>query len=187
MNEPFSSLADDVATWLTDGAVDAVSCPWLPAVSIFVDEFYENFDYELIGPTDRLRIAKVLGQHGFKQRTGRTFDGPNGRIEFPQTTRTLASDPAHELESTLDRGSGLAFATPTQVVLATWRREGPELGEPRLADLHELLRRQPANLDKISDWLRRSDARAAYVRAHPSLKAAQEEGTRQRRGNRGSR
>ncbi len=187
MNESASSLIDDVAQWFDGAGVSAVACLWLPAVSVFVDEYYENFEYDLIGPAARLKIAKVLGRHGFTQRTGRIFESPRGRIEFPLPTRTLASDPALELEKVIGRGASLALATPTQVVLATWRREGPRLDDARHADLVDLVRRQPANLEKVADWLRRTGARAAYAKALPVLGAAQEQGILQRHGKRGSR
>jgi hypothetical protein len=171
----------EISSWLNQGGVSAVPCSWLTAVSIFVDEEYENFDYDMIGPRVRLRIARVLEEHGFRQRTGREFEGPLGKIEFPRPTRTLASDPASELEDLLDRGSRAVFATPTQILLATWRREGPSLSEERLLDVLALVREQPANLEKIRDWLRRSDLGSDFERVLPQLETAQREGFEQRR------
>jgi lipocalin len=66
-----------------------------------------------------LRIARVLEEHGYRQRTGREFEGPLGKIEFARPSRTLASDPASELEQVLDRGTGAVLATPTQILLTT--------------------------------------------------------------------
>ena len=172
---------EEIARWLNRAGMSAAPCEWLRAISIFVDEEYESFDYDLIGPRDRLRITRVLEELGFRQLTGRAFEGPLGRIEFPRPSRTLASDPASELEQVLGRGVGAAFATPTQVLLATWRREGPELSESRSTELLALVREQPANLGKIHEWLRRTDRAPDFERLRPQLAAAQREGFEQRR------
>lgn len=171
----------EVARWLASRGINAVPCAWLSAISIFVDEHYENYDYDLIGPRERLRIARVLREHGFRQRNGRVFEGPLGRLEFPRPTRSLASDPAHELERVINRNAGAAFATPTQVVLITWRREGSHLSESRFHELLALLREQPANLDKVRDWLRRTGSEADFRQRRPQLARAQEEGFQLRR------
>lgn len=174
----------EISRWLNRSGVAAAPCGWLPAVSIFVDELYENFDYDLIGPKARLRIAAVLKDRGFRQRSGRVFEGPGGRIEFPRPARLLSSDPVSELDDALQRGAGAVFATPTQVVLATWRREGPELPDGRAEELLALVREQPANLDKVSDWLRGTESAAGYSRLKPRLASVQEEGFQLRRKGR---
>jgi hypothetical protein len=177
-----------VASWLNRQRLSAAPCPWLSAISIFVDEHYENYDYDIIGPRARREISRVLLDHGFRQIRGRVFEGRSGRLEFPHPTRSLASDPAAELEAVLDRGTGAVFATPTQVLLTTWRREGPQLSPARQTDLVDLIREQPANLDKIRDWLRRTDCRSDFERCLPRLEAAQEQGFQERRqGTFGSR
>jgi hypothetical protein len=170
-----------VASWLNQGRVSAAPCEWLSAISIFVDEHYENNDYDLIGPAARHRISELLRQHGFRQLNGRVFEGSPGRIEFPRPTRSLASDPAEELEVVVDRRAGAVFATPTQILLASWRREGPQLSSERQSDLVSLVREQPANLDKVRDWLRRSECEAGFRRLEARLAAAQKEGFELRR------
>ncbi len=179
-----SDVLNRVASWLNRARLSAAPCPWLGAISIFVDERYENYDYDLIGPRTRLAIARALGRHDYSQRTGRELVGPLGRIEFPRPNRTLSSDPAAELEAVLDRRNAIAFATPTQILLATWRREGPNLSDERQDDLVALVREQPANLDKITDWLRRTDHADAFARLKPRLAEVQEEGFQLRRAGR---
>ena len=166
----------EIAGWMNREGVSAASCPWLHAISIFVDEHYENYDYDLIGPRDRKRIASILAANGFEQMSSRVFSSSDGRIEFPKPTRSLASDPGEEIERVIDRGESVALATPTQVLLTTWRREGPNLSEERRAQLLALAREQPANLDKVRDWLRRTDCKEAYGSLYPRLEAAQREG-----------
>ncbi|HSN57479.1 MAG TPA: hypothetical protein VLT32_22610 [Candidatus Sulfomarinibacteraceae bacterium] len=184
MSEVNQDILVSLARWLNRGGVSAAPCPWLRTISIFVDERYENYDYDMIGPKARFAVARVLERRGFSQLTGRIFAGPGGRVEFPRPNRSLASDPAAELEATLAGKPEAAFATPTQVLLETWRREGPELSDERRRDLLQLVREQPANLDKVGDWLRRSHAADAWKRFRPELEAVQEDGVRLRRTGR---
>ncbi len=174
----------EIARWLNREKLSAAPCAWLSSISIFVDEQYENYDYDILGPRARQTVASVLREHGFRQVRGRVFEGESGRIEFPRPTRTLASDPASELEEILDRGAEAAFATPTQILLTTWRREGPELSMSRRDDLLRLVREQPANLDKIRDWLRRTECANDFARFRPELEEAQEAGYQLRRQGR---
>jgi hypothetical protein len=166
---------------LNRSGLSAAPCSWLSSISIFVDERYENYDYDIIGPRARFRIAQVLLDHDFRQLSGRVFEGQGGRIEFPRPSRSLATDPSEEFEQVVDRARGAVFATQTQILLTTWRREGPELMPARQQDLLKLVREQPANLDKIRDWLRRTPCLADFRRARPRLQQAQEEGVQQRR------
>lgn len=171
----------EIARVLNRAGLNAAPCSWMSAISIFVDESYENFDFDLIGPKTRLEIARTLEQHGYRQRTGRVFEGPPGRIEFPRPTRSLASDPSAEFEALLDGGSEAVIATPTQILLATWRREGPVLSEQRISDVRALVREQPANLDKINDWLRRTECGPDFKHHYAQLSTVQQEGFEERR------
>jgi hypothetical protein len=49
-----SSLLDEIARPLDQARISAAPCPWLGAISVFVDERYENYDYDLIPPSTRL-------------------------------------------------------------------------------------------------------------------------------------
>ena len=175
----------EIARWLNGQGISAAPCTWLSAISIFVDEDYENYDYDIIGPRARRGIARVLQAHGFRRLTGRAFAEPKaGRIEFPRPTRTLASDPVAELVTALDHQADAVFATPTQILLLTWRREGPELSSRRSADLVALVREQPANIDKVGNWLRRTALEPGFRQLEPTLRQAQDEGTELRRRGR---
>jgi hypothetical protein len=174
---------DTIAGHLRRRHVGAVACPWLHAVSVYVDDFYDNFDYDIIGPRSRMRIAAALKDIGYRQSSGRRFENGPDMVEFPPPTRTLASDPGLEFERTMQRAPGAVLATPTQILLTTWRQEGPVLTEHRQAALLDLVFEQPANLDKVHDWLRRTDAALDFRRAKPALATRQAEGiTRRRRG-----
>ena len=171
----------ETARWLNRKRVSAAPCSWLRSISISVDESYENYDYDMIGPRTRLRMISILEDHGLHQLSGNVLEGSQGRVEFPPPTRSLSSDPAAELERTLARSSGVVFATPTQVVLASFRKGDPELSTGRQSDLVALVREQPANLEKVAKWLRGSTSYPGFQRLAPRLLAAQEEGAEQRR------
>jgi hypothetical protein len=175
---------DNIARTLRRRHVIAHPCPWLQAVSVFVDEQYDNFDYDIIGPRARLKIAAALKELGFDQKSGRRFEKGDDVVEFPPPTRTLASDPGIEFERTMQRAPGAVLATPTQILLTTWRHEGPVLAEHRRNALLDLVFEQPANLDKVHDWLRRTDSALDFRRFKPALAARQAEGTQRRRQGR---
>ena len=50
-----------------------------------------------------------------------------------------------------------------------------------LTMINKLVREQPANLDKIRDWLRRTSSLADFQRFRPQLEAAQDQGLQERR------
>lgn len=156
--------------------VAAIPCPWLPALSIFDDEHYENYDYDIVGPADRRRIARALASAGFRQTSGRILQSPQLVLEFPKPTRLLAGDPAIELERVLERRESVPFATPTQVLLSTLRRLRDDALDVLESDLVAFVREQPANLDKVRDWLRDTPAAGRFARVLPALRAAQDEG-----------
>lgn len=172
---------DAICRWLNRSDVSAAPCPWIGAISIFVDERYENFDFDVLGPAARRRISRVFEAQGWRRRGSRVFEGPEGRVELPRAARSLSSDPAHELESILKRDGGAAVATPTQVVFLTLRRSGAVLPNERADDLAALVHEQPANLDKVRDWLRRSDSERAFWQLRPRLAERQKEGCELRR------
>jgi hypothetical protein len=128
-----------------------------------------------------MRMIKILEKHGFRQASGNVLDGTAGRLEFPRPTRSLSSDPAEELERALERSSGAVFATPTQVLLVTCKGEGLQLSPTRKNELISLVWEQPANLEKVAGWLRRSSCYPAFQDLAPRLLAAQEDGSEQRR------
>jgi hypothetical protein len=171
----------EISRWLNRKGISAAPCEWLRSLSILVDETYENYDYDMIGPRTRFRVIKILEDQGFRQLSGNVLEGPRGRIEFPPPTRTLSSDPAAELERVVGRTTGVVVATPTQVLLATCRREGPDLSPSRQSELLALVREQPANLEKIAGWLRRDSSYPGFQNLAPRLLAAQKEGVEQRR------
>lgn len=159
-------------------------CPWLPALSIFDAEDYENYDYGIIGPRDRQKIARCLQEEGFRQRSGRILEKDGLMLEFPPPTRLVSSDPAVELERILKKGQSVPFATPTQVVLATLRRAARRQEQPPEGELLTLLSQQPANLAKILGWLRADFPEEGWREMLAPLARAQRQGTAARRRRR---
>jgi len=187
----------EIARALNRAKVSAAPCAWLPALSIFDDEHYENYDYDMVGPGERRRLVRALESAGFRQKSGRILvkvgaprraesPGEPTALEFPRPTRLLAGDPALEFEKVVDRGKTIALATPTQILLTTLRRG--LLGEGAEAELVALVREQPANLDKVEEWLRRgpseSEGLKRFLRWRAGMDEAQEEGFELRRRGR---
>jgi hypothetical protein len=177
---------DDIARHLRRAHVPAMPCPWLPALSIFDAEDYENYDYGIIGPRDRQKIARCLQEEGFRQRRGRILEGDGLVLEFPPPTRLVSSDPAVELERVLERGKNVPFATPTQVILATLRRAARRLERPPEEELLTLVEQQPANLAKVLGWLRADFPEEPWREILAPLARAQRQGTEARRRRRSS-
>lgn len=166
----------EVCRWLNRSKLSAAPCAWIPAISVFVDERYDRSDVDVIGPEARRHLARVLGQHGCRQLSGSVFEGPGGRFALPRLTPNLSEDPRHAFATILRGDQQAAFATPTQVIFLTLVATGGELTPNRENDLLELVHEQPANLDKIRAWLRRSESEAVFERIRVRLAVRQEEG-----------
>jgi len=180
-----SGPLNDAVSAIRGNGVSAVVCSWLPVISIFDDEHYENYDYDIVGPRERRKIASALCEHGFRQTSGRVFEKGPSRFEFPRPTRSLSGDPAAELERVLLRAESVPFSTPTQALLVTCRRAADEdslrVFRSRLVSL---VREQPANLAKIGDWLRGTTAARYFSRLREELAVAQASGFEARRAGR---
>ncbi|MEM9302169.1 MAG: hypothetical protein AAGE01_08670 [Pseudomonadota bacterium] len=161
---------------LNRSRLSAAPCAWIPAISIFVDERYDRSDVDVLGPQQRQHIARVLGRHGWRQLTGGVFAGPHGRLVLPRLTPNLSEDPGHAFAALRGGGRQAALATPTQVIFLTLTAAVGGLDAERENDLLDLVHEQPANLDKVAEWLRRSSGEGEFDRIRVRLAARQEEG-----------
>jgi hypothetical protein len=59
-----------VATILNRAGVSAAPLSWLLALSIYTGEEYENYDLDLIGPSQRRRLVRALEADGFRSISG---------------------------------------------------------------------------------------------------------------------
>lgn len=166
----------EIARLLNRGGVSAAPLGRLAAISIFDDEEYENYDFDLVPPSQRLRIAAILTAAGFRQRSGRTFVDPDGGdpVVFPKPG-ILGSDPSRPAADLLSAGRTTVLVTPTQAILL-YLHHDPELAPPLADELTRLVWEQPANLDKIQEWARAAGRDRAFRRLRGALEDAQAEG-----------
>ncbi len=175
----------EIARTLNRADVSAAPLVRLDAISIFDDEWYENYDHDAIGPRQRWRLAKALKAAGFHHRSGRRFDAPDDGppVLFPRPGM-LGTDPSRPADELLQRAEGIVLVTPTQALLLLLHRFGDQGPEALREELVALVWDQPANLDKAHDWLRASARAKPLTALRNTLAETQAEGTRLRRQRR---
>ncbi|MEM7355903.1 MAG: hypothetical protein AAF657_34120 [Acidobacteriota bacterium] len=182
MQEPALEQRIEVARRLNRGGVSAAPLSRLPLLSIFDDDEYENYDFDVVSPRRRLRIGKILTADGFRQASGSRIESPNGGapILFPKPG-ILGSDPSRPAADLLARGGGIIVVTPTQALLLYLHRFGPETASTDEPELTRLVWEQPANLDKVHEWARAAGHEVPFSKLRPALTEAQAEGIDLRR------
>lgn len=180
-----SDPAVETARLLNRGRISAAPLRRLPVLSIFDDEYYENYDVDVIGPFTRMRIVKILKRAGYRRVTGSILEAPDGgRVVFPKLG-ILGSDPVRPVEDLLAEGNSIVLLTPTQALLLYLQRYSDEGAEALAPELSDLVFEQPANLEKISDSLRLQELPAqVFQQLGGKLLARQAEGTALRRQRR---
>ena len=175
----------EIARPLNRAKVSAAPLERLPLVSIFDDEEYENYDFDLITPLRRLRIGKELKALGFRQVSGSTFESKEEsyRVVIPKPG-ILGSDPSKPAERHLRQGGAVVLVTPTQAILLYLYRFGPELAPGITEELGRLVWEQPANFEKSAQWARPAGLLAAFSSLRQQLEPSQTEGIDLRRQRR---
>ncbi len=172
----------EVARTLNRGGVSAAPMRRLALLSIFDDDEYENYDFDLVSPRRRLRIAALLRDAGFKQKTGSLFTTPNGgdSVVIPKPG-ILGTDPSRPASELLARAGRVVLVTPTQALLLYVHKFGEDLKSSIADELVDLVWEQPANLDKVQDWAQAAGHGQAFSRLRGGLNKAQAEGIELRR------
>lgn len=171
----------EVARVLNRAGISAAPLARLDAISIFDDEEYENYDVDMVSPRRRRRIAAALGEAGFRHRSGRRFEAPEGEppLLFPKPG-ILGTDPSGPPGALLDAGDATVLLTPTQALLLYLLRLGDEPAA-LVEELSALVWEQPANLDKVRQWARAAGREGAFAAIRGALEQAQAEGIALRR------
>ncbi len=135
----------------------------LNAVSIYTTDYYESYDYDIVLPSQRKKLVKLLNKNGFKQTSGRVISNQDSTIvfEFPRPNFTLGDDPASQAEKLIDKSGSHIVITPTQALLIYLKQFYSQIhneinqtgNTPIISELIDLLYDQPANLDKVREWL----------------------------------
>ena len=95
--------------------------PGLFAIAPYDDDFYENYDYDIISPLTRIKIAHALKDLSWRPVNGRQFvhAEKNFDILIPKPTSTLGCSPITEVElKALSQSANAYLLTPTQAFIA---------------------------------------------------------------------
>lgn len=163
----------------------------LNAVSIYTADYYENYDYDIVLPGQRDKLVKILKQFDFKQISGRVITNKDKTttFEFAKPNFTLGDDPAEKTAGLIRKSNSLIVITPTQALLICLKQFydpiklelACESSRPLSDELTALLYEQPANLDKVREWLGPSGKDDLFVSLKLQLRQAQQKGIDDRR------
>lgn len=177
-------MADDftyrteITRHLNRGGVSAAPMLRLPLISIFDDEEYENYDFDLISTRRRWRIARLLKAAGFRQTSGRILTPEDGGepVIYPKPGG-LGTDPSRPANDLLGRGGGIVMVTPTQALLLYLHHFGRPHGAAALQEeLATLVWEQPANFEKVAQWARPAGLQGVFKELRGALEGPQAEG-----------
>ncbi len=169
-----------VARALNAAGVSAAPVGPLRAVSIYTDDEYENYDLDVIGPRQRLRLVAALTDAGFEHVSGSELSHGEIRLRFPRTVGILGADPIGPARAVVEQGDAIALLTPTQAALLLLAGIGAPASDvaQRLADLAF---EQPLNIGKIVQWTHRAGTLGAFQAMREEIESRQVEGIAQRR------
>ena len=168
----------------------------LNAVSIYTADYYENYDYDIVLPGQRNKLVKILKQFDFKQISGRVITNKDRTttFEFAKPNFTLGDDPAKKTADLIrarliKNSNSLIVITPTQALLIYLKQFydpinlelASDSASPLIDELTALLYEQPANLDKVREWLGPSGKDDIFVSLKLQLRQAQQKGIDDRR------
>lgn len=163
----------------------------LNAISVYTADFYENYDYDIVLPGQRDKLVQILKQFDFRQTSGRVITNQNKTItfEFAKPNFTLGDDPAEKTARLLKKSTSLIVMTPTQAMLICLKQFYEQIKleletestRPIIDELLALLYEQPANLDKVREWLSPSGKDDIFVSLKLQFRNAQQKGIDERR------
>lgn len=146
--------------------------PGLPAVAPYDDDFYENYEYDIISPLTRIKILRALKDLSWQSASGcrivhaeKNFD-----ILIPKPTSTLGCSPIKEVELKALRQSINAYLlTPTQAFIAAIQVLPPDKFNSMTDHYIDFVRQTPVNLDKVNDWSKNHANYATFWDIRPKL------------------
>lgn len=139
---------DDIVCSLKAFSLNALSVVNTPLVSIFDDNFFENYDFDIISGPDRKRIQLALKKDGWLQKSSRSFLKDNIHCGFPKPSHTLGCNPADKVIESWGVFDYM-IVTPTQALLVMALK-----GPWELTQVAELAFYQGCNLDKVKQWIK---------------------------------
>ena len=146
----------------------------LKMISLFDDTQFFNIDYDIIPGPERNQIYQALTNNGWTAKSSRIFEKDSFRCGFARPSHTLGANPATNVVSSKAEFD-CQFVTPTQALLFM-EMEGQWNNE--LA--YRLVFEQPANLDKMFQWL--NEEKRDYNISKKALDLIQTNGIKKRKG-----
>lgn len=156
------------------------------AVSLFTSDYYENYDYDIVLPGQRSKLVSILKKFDFKQTSGRVITNREKTMtfEFARPNFTLGDDPAEKTARLIKKSDSIIVITPTQALLIYMKEfydemkleKQSETSAPLSNELTALLYEQPANLDKVREWLTPSARDDLFVSLKRQFRQAQQQG-----------
>lgn len=139
-------------------------------ISIFDDEHYSNSDYDILDPTVRADVRRVLLAEGWEASGSKIFKKNQVQIEFPSPSHTLGCNPADKILESIKENT-FCIVTPTQALLVSI-----SLNKWDFERAKSLVLYHPANLSKIWNWA--SNEQSVHVPREDiaALKEIQKEG-----------
>ncbi|MEM1036506.1 MAG: hypothetical protein AAGI14_07060 [Pseudomonadota bacterium] len=145
----------------------------LRLISVFDDTSYDRADADMLSPPMRQHLAKLLAKNGFKQSSGTVFKNKalNVKCIIPKA-HALGASPFDVTRFTPRGDNDFYVLTPTQTACFFIDNYGLQDAFDRVVDL---IRRQPINILKISDYLERKPHHRDFMSAINQLSGIQKE------------
>ncbi len=117
-------------------------------ISLYDDDWYSNSDYDILGSDERKFIRAHLLEDGWSTKGSRYFYKDDFSCAFPKPSHTLGGNPANKVFDELGDDK-FVFVTPTQALLVL-----AAIDEWDQEKIKHLVNEQPANLDKVWQWVK---------------------------------
>ena len=143
----------------------------LNLISIFDELKYDRSDSDIVSPAMRMHLVKKLSEIGFKQVSGSKFQNKALDIccHIPKS-HALGASPFHIIDASKKREQDFYVLTPTQTACQFIKHFDTELAVERVT---ELIRLQPINIYRLSDYLEYEDQYHDFSQAIGHLKYVQ--------------
>ena len=140
-------------------------------LSIFDDLRYDRSDVDILSPSMRRYIAKLLASQGFKQKSGSVFQDKARDIRciIPKT-HALGASPFDITRYSPKREQDYYILTPTQTACQFVDRCSLEEAVEKIG---ALVAKHPINLLKLQDYLEDKEKHKEFLAAIPHIRYLQ--------------
>lgn len=143
----------------------------LNIISIFDELRYDRSDCDIVSPAMRMHLAKQLQKIDFRQVSGSKFHSKKLDICcYIPKSHALGASPFHILDAIKKREQDYYVLTPTQTACQLIKHFDIDLAVERIS---ELIRVQPINIYRLSDYLDYEETYHEFSQAIGHLKYVQ--------------